>query len=90
MEDSFETEPPRVYRRVKLSKDEPYGTEEIPPRSTRLSFAHAAFGFSEITAQITGAITQPTRRLRQSWAAHRIACVLGASGLSVTLANAQA
>ena len=24
-------EPPRVYRRVKLSKDEPYGTEEIPP-----------------------------------------------------------
>lgn len=25
------TEPPRVYRRVKLSKDETYGEEEIPP-----------------------------------------------------------
>ena len=24
-------EPPRVYRRVKLSKDEPYDTEKAPP-----------------------------------------------------------
>jgi len=28
---TWASEPPRVYRRVKLSKDEPYGTEEIPP-----------------------------------------------------------
>ena len=27
-------EPPRVYRRVKLSKDEPCGQEEIPPKYT--------------------------------------------------------
>ncbi len=25
------SEPPRVYRRVKLSKDEPYGEEKITP-----------------------------------------------------------
>ncbi len=28
---SGKTEPPRVYRRVKLSKDEPYGEEKITP-----------------------------------------------------------
>ena len=28
------TEPPRVYRRVKLSKDEPYGEKKSPPKYT--------------------------------------------------------
>ncbi len=30
-EDEPEGEPPRVYRRVKLSKDEPYDTEKTHP-----------------------------------------------------------
>ena len=62
-------EPPRIYRRVKLSKAEPCGQEEIP-RNTRPGSGNAAsvlFADSGLGMTVT---TQTTRRLRRSLAAH--------------------
>ena len=62
-------EPPWVYRRVKFSKAEPCGQEEIP-RNTRRSSARAGSVFFANSGLGMTVTTRPTRRLRRSLAAH--------------------